>query len=65
MTTIVQQSWYEGRQEGKQQGIQEGRQEGRQQGRQEIVATMLGNGASPETIAALTNMPIDEIRSFN
>ncbi len=56
MTTIVQQSWYEGRQEGEKQG--------RQQGRQEIVATMLRNGASPETIAALTNMPVDKVRSL-
>ena len=56
----------EGREEGRQEGREEGRQEGREEGRQQtalsVALALLRKGLPLEEVAALTQLPLAEVR---
>jgi predicted transposase/invertase (TIGR01784 family) len=54
--------WQEAHGEGRQEGREEGREEGRQEERQEAVRKMLASGLTAKRIAAIMDVPVEEVQ---
>jgi predicted transposase/invertase (TIGR01784 family) len=53
------------REEGRQEGRQEGQQEGRRESQLEIARRLLAEGMSPAKVAALTDLPLEEVQTLS
>ena len=53
----------EGLEKGLKEGIEQGREDGLKEGQMKIIQTMLSKGFSPEQIAEMTGIAIDDIKS--
>ncbi|KXT85148.1 hypothetical protein STRDD11_00501 [Streptococcus sp. DD11] len=51
-------------QEEREKGMEQGRSQGMEQGVQQLVLAMLKNGASPQTIAQLTDIPEEKVKEI-
>ena len=51
----------EGLKEGREAGLKEGREEGREEGKADIVRVMVSKGMSPEEVANITDLPLEDV----
>ncbi|WP_019535191.1 hypothetical protein [Paenibacillus ginsengihumi] len=61
----LQEGLQEGMREGLREGMEKGEKKGRQEERQEIIRKLLDKGNSPEVIADVLEIPVDEVRKLS